>query len=473
MGEVSFNSKSSGFLSFAKSTGIFFVGSSMSKIITLLLIPLYTNVLPTQDYGYYDLSITYATLLTSFLYCDIWSSVMRMMRDDLKGESPWKVIASGWVIFSASTILYILIALGLSLFIDIPSLGWILVYGVTTNCQSMFSGIARGKGNNVDFAVSGVLCTLLNVCLNLFLILLLHWGYESLYISYAAGFTIQCVYLFWRLQMWKHIHKPDVNQVRELFIYSAPLGINSVAYWFLTSLSRVAVSAVLSLSANGIFAIGSKFGSTVALATTCFTLAWQDVAFTSEIKPASFYSRAISQYTGFLLSSTAVLLPMISLVFPILVGSSYSTAYSVVPSFLWVAVASAVSTFIGNIFYVIKDTKTIGVSMVISCIVNGILVYPLTEYFGCFGANLSVLISFILNIVIRCAILGKKMGISVKLRSLLLPSVLLSVCSAAYFSESFGLNALTLIFSIFGVFMLYRSRISTLLSAISSKVSRR
>ena len=125
MGEVSFNSKSSGFLSFAKSTGIFFVGSSMSKIITLLLIPLYTNVLPTQDYGYYDLSITYATLLTSFLYCDIWSSVMRMMRDDLKGESPWKVIASGWVIFSASTILYILIALGLSLFIDIPSLGWI------------------------------------------------------------------------------------------------------------------------------------------------------------------------------------------------------------------------------------------------------------------------------------------------------------------------------------------------------------
>ena len=130
---------------------------------------------------------------------------------------------------------------------------------------------------------------------------------------------------------------------------------------FLQVLSRVAVSAVLSLSANGIFAIGSKFGSTVALATTCFTLAWQDVAFTSEIKPASFYSRAISQYTGFLLSSTAVLLPMISLVFPILVGSSYSTAYSVVPSFLWVAVASVGLYFHWKHFYVIKDTKTIGV----------------------------------------------------------------------------------------------------------------
>ncbi len=51
MGDTLVNSKSSGFLSFAKSTGIFFVGSSMSKIITLLLIPLYTNVLPTQDYG--------------------------------------------------------------------------------------------------------------------------------------------------------------------------------------------------------------------------------------------------------------------------------------------------------------------------------------------------------------------------------------------------------------------------------------
>lgn len=462
----------SGFLAFAKSTGIFFIGNSMSKIITLLLIPLYTYALPTQDYGYYDLTITFVTLLTSFLYCDIWSSVMRMMRDDLEGEAPWKIAASGWVVFGGSTALYMLAVLVLGLFVNIPSLGLILLYGVTTNCQSMFSGIARGKGNNVDFAVSGVLCTVFNVGLNLLLILLFNVGYEALYISYAVGFTVQCLYLFVRMKMWEHIHFPNRKQVRELFVYSAPLGINSVAYWLLTSLGRVVVSVTLSLSANGVFAIGSKFGSTVALATTCFTLAWQDVAFTKELKPASFYSRAVSQYAGFLMSSTAILLPVISLIFDLLVGASYAEAYFVIPSFLWVAMVSAVSTFIGNIFYVIKDTKTIGVSMVISCLVNIILVLPMTVWLGCLGANLAVLIAFAVNIAIRYVLLGKKIGLSFDWRSGAFPLLLLVLCSIAYFSGSSICNIAALLFSIFCFVIMYRSRISALLSAVSTKFSR-
>ncbi len=462
----------SGFLAFARSTGIFFVGSSMSKVITLLLIPLYTHALPTRDYGYYDLSITYATLLTSFLYCDIWSSVMRMMRDDLKGEAPWKVAASGWVIFSASTALYVLVALAASLFLDIPSLGLIILYGVTTNCQSMFSGIARGMGENVGFAASGVLCTVVNVGLNLALILGAGMGYEALYVSYAAGFTAQCAYLYARMGMRRHVQVPDRRQVAELFRYSAPLGINSVAYWLLTSLSRVAVSSVLSLAANGVFAIGSKFGSTVALATTCFTLAWQDVAFTSEARPAGFYSRAVTQYTGFLMASTAVLLPAISLAFPYLVGPSYAEAYPVVPSFLWVAATSAVSTFIGNIFYVIKDTRTIGVSMVVSCAVNAALVYPLTSALGCMGANLSVLVAFALNIAIRCVLLRGKMGLSLDWGGVLAQAALLAACSAAYFSASPAVNALALAAALASAAYLYRSRVSALGAAVRKKLSK-
>lgn len=460
---------SSSFLAFAKSTAVFFVGSSMSKVISLLLIPLYTNTLPSADYGYYDLSITCATLLTSFLYCDIWSSVMRMMRDDLEGEAPWKVVASGWVIFSLSSCLYIVIALCAAHFVYIPSLLYVIIYGVTTNIQSMFSCIARGKGNNVDFAASGILCTLVNVALNLILILACKFGYESLYISYAVGFIAQCVFLYFRMEMWNHLTKPDAKQIRELFLYSAPLGINSVAYWLLTSLSRVVVAAVLSLSASGVFAIGSKFGSTIALATSCFTLAWQDIAFTRELRHPSFYSSAVTQYSGFLMSSTSLLLPIISLLFPFFVGGGYENAYVTVPSFLWVAIASAISTFIGNIFYVIKDTKTIGISMVASCFVNVILVYPLTVVFDCTGANLSVLLSFAINIAIRMRILRKKIELNIKWRDWIIPFSLLIGCSIAYFIGGAAINLCALIVAVLGFLLIYREKLRFLIKAFVSR----
>ena len=131
-----------GFLSFAKSTVIFFVGSTLSKVITLLLLPLYTRNLPTADYGYFDLSVTYVTLLTAFLYCDIWSSVMRFMRDDLTGEAPKRIVAGGWVLFALSTIVYYAIGMVASLFINIPNIGYILAYGTFFNLISMFSYIS-------------------------------------------------------------------------------------------------------------------------------------------------------------------------------------------------------------------------------------------------------------------------------------------------------------------------------------------
>lgn len=462
-------SEDSSFLAFAKSTGVFFVGNTLSKVITLLLLPLYTNMLPTEDYGYYDLTVTCVTLLTAFLYCDIWSSVMRFMRDDLEGDNPRKVISSGWMIFLCSTILYYAIGLSSSLVIEIPNLPLILVYGTFLNVQSMFSCIARGWGKNFDFSLSGVMNTAVNVLLNFSLILVVGIGYEALYISYIFGCLVQCGYLFFKLKMWRSLKMPTFRQTKELFLYTAPLGINAVSYWLLNSFGRLAVFFVLSLSANGIFAIGSKFGSTVALATTCFTYAWQDIAFTKDVKPGSFYSNATSQYAGFLIAAVALLMPLISLFFPILVGNDYVESYGVIPSFLLVAALSAISTFVGNIFYVIKDTKAISRSMIVACACNVAICYPLTISFGCLGANISVLVSFAVNIGIRFAILRKSMDFEISPKSLM-PSICLLVFSSFVYELRY--TPLTSFFLLFGLVCfayMYRTHVSSLVRAIVKK----
>ena len=50
-----------------KNTAIIFVGKFCTQFISFLLVPIYTNFLTTNDYGYIDLVQTYISLLVPIL----------------------------------------------------------------------------------------------------------------------------------------------------------------------------------------------------------------------------------------------------------------------------------------------------------------------------------------------------------------------------------------------------------------------
>lgn len=54
-----------------KNTGILTISNFSSKILVFLLVPLYTSVLSTAEYGTYDLAISTVTLLYPILTVNI------------------------------------------------------------------------------------------------------------------------------------------------------------------------------------------------------------------------------------------------------------------------------------------------------------------------------------------------------------------------------------------------------------------
>ena len=44
---------------FVKSFGLYFLGNILSKIIMFILLPVYTDYLPPEELGYYDVANTY------------------------------------------------------------------------------------------------------------------------------------------------------------------------------------------------------------------------------------------------------------------------------------------------------------------------------------------------------------------------------------------------------------------------------
>ena len=423
-------------INFIKSIGIFFVGSSLSKMIGFFLLPIYTSYILTEDYGYYDLSITYLTVIVELVYFDIWVSALRFMYDEK--EEKGKPIKAASIIFCISTIIYFAIMLLLMNVADIKYIHLIIIVGFLQAVTSFYTFISRGFHKNVDFSISGIICTTIAATLNILLIVYCKMDFSALYYSLIIGYLCQIIYLEIRVGVARKVlYAPlDCQIVKKIFVYTLPLGLNAVAFWILNSFNRVAISRVMSLSDNGIYAVGQKFANMLAFAITCFTYAWQDFAFSesrSENK-SKFYTIACTAYFTFLSIAIAILMPVIKIIFPVLVNVQYNAAQNMIPISLIAAAMSGFSTFVGNIFYAIKNTKIIFISTVCSCIVNLILVLPFIKLWGLNGANLAIFVSFTINVILRYIVLKREIGLKCIWRYILV-SVSIVLTSSYIYNE--------------------------------------
>ena len=156
------------FIKFIKSSGIYFFGNILTKLISFLLLPIYTKFINPTDYGTYDLMIAYITFFTSVLFLDIWSGIMRFMFDYDKVEDKYKSIFTGSSIFIISTALYSISIFIFSRFIKVDYIIYIYLYGLLMNLQNLSSFIVRGLGKNITYVVSGMISTIVTLTCNIF-----------------------------------------------------------------------------------------------------------------------------------------------------------------------------------------------------------------------------------------------------------------------------------------------------------------
>ena len=64
-----------------KNTAIFTIGNFATKVISFFLIPLYTNVLTTSEYGIVDLVVTISTITVPIITLNMMEAVMRFNLD--------------------------------------------------------------------------------------------------------------------------------------------------------------------------------------------------------------------------------------------------------------------------------------------------------------------------------------------------------------------------------------------------------
>lgn len=460
------------FIKFAKTSGIYFFGTVLAKLVTMLLLRVYTEYIPAEDMGTYNVSINYVTFLCSVLYLDIWSGILRYFYDYHTPEGQKKPINCGFAIFGISTAAYTVILVVFGQFVTVRYLPLIYLYGLMMNLQNLLGYVARAYGKNVLYASAGLLNSFVTAALNVVLIVGLHMDYGALYLAGCIGYLSNILLVGAGVKIWTLIRLSAFE--KPLFVrmlrFSLPLCVNSAAYWFLTSYNSVAVSRMMGMEANGLYAVAIRFGSFISLFTSCFTMAWQEVSYAKEAESkeslSQFYSSAVNAYLRFMGMGAAILLPFIWLIFPLMIADGYSEARNMVPLYILATIASSVSGFLGNIFTAMKKNGLLFYTTVAGSVVNILGVHFLIPRFGVQGASAALFLGFLTIIVFRILLLWNEVSIRIDVRFLLLLAVVLAVACGIYFYGELKMNAVFFPTAIVLFLLSFREMIGNLLRKI-------
>lgn len=383
----------------AKNTILFTISSFGSKILVFLLVPFYTSVLSTSDYGIADLINTTANLLIFVLTIDIADSVLRFAIETTENQEG--ILSYGLKILSLGTLL-----LGFSLILisKLELLNWNLNYYLflfliffVLALNQILTNYLRAINKIEDVAIAGIIVTIITIVSNLFLLLYLNLGINGYLWSIVIGNSTSCLFCFWKIGLGFIGKKCKKEVKRVMRRYSIPLIFNGVAWWMNSSLDKYFVVLLVGSSANGILAVANKIPTIFSVFQNIFAQAWNLSAIKDFDKNDSdcFFSKTYSVYNALLVLVCSILIFCNVPLAKILFSKDFFEAWKYSCILLVSGLFSALSSFCGSIFTAVKDSKIFAISTILSAIINIILNSIMIRIWGIQGAVIATAVSFL------------------------------------------------------------------------------
>ncbi|WHY86070.1 polysaccharide biosynthesis C-terminal domain-containing protein [Neobacillus novalis] len=422
---------------FLSTSGTYFIGSVLSKIIAFLLLPLYTSKLSPEEFGMYDLVVTIISFFAPIAFFQIWDGMFRFSFDKHKSDEKYSVISNSFSVMVLGHIIYSLI-FGIIYQVFNFEYAWLIFfYGILVALQYLYTFIARSFLRNNLFVISGLINSILNAIINIVLILKFNFGIESLYIAFILGSIIQVLIIEAKLHPLRNFHFDRLNIKIQLDMikFSLPLCIAAVSYWMLSGYTKVVISQQLGNYANGLFAVANRFTSMIALVVTVFQYAWNEMAYlmVEDKNRIVIYKKGIEYIFKVVIIGSSIFLLLIKVIFPYFVDSAYHEALMIMPLSLIGVASNVFANFIGTIFMAEKITKWIFWTTLISSGINIVCLWIFTPVWGLHGAVGALCLSFIAIALLRILAVRKIFNIKLSLSNLFY-ILLLAVVTYIFFT---------------------------------------
>ena len=461
----------------AKNIGVLAISNFATKLLSFFLVPLYTSILTTSEYGTYDLFSTTVYLLVPILTLNIQDATIRFSLDENYNKK--NIISISLNIFIKGLVILLVFSV-FNYFINILPIfnNYIIVFIFMYIFQALVgitTSFARGCEKITEISIASVLGSVIFIGLNILFLVVFKLGLTGYFLSSILGNLSQVVYLVYAAKIYKYIgkQKDDKETRAEMLNYSCPLIANTVAWWITNASDRYIVIWLCGTAANGIYSVAYKIPSVLNILQSIFTDAWTlsaVKAFDSEDKDG-FFSNMYNGYNCLMVLACSFLIFSDKFFAKILYANDFYKAWEYVPFLLISIVFGATSGYIGGIFSALKKAKILAQSTTVGAVANIILNVILVYIIGTIGAAISTAISYIIVWGIRLYYMNKYLHTELNLKRDIISYVILFFQAIAIILIPTGL----IMYSIEGIMfivliLLYHKEIAMPIAILKKKL---
>ena len=265
----------------SKDTAIYGISTMLGRFLGFLLIPFYTNVFTTADYGIYSYLYTIIGFMNVIYIYGMDAAFLKFASISSEEEkqdtfsTPFLIIA---ITSTAASLLIFSLKSEVSIFLDVPNLYthlivyMIIILLLDTIALIPFSGL-RLERKAKKFAIIKTLNILINITLNLVLILIYKMGIEAIFISniIASAFSLLALIP----EIIRRI-KPKINfmLLKKLLKFGLPYLPASLAAMMVQMIDVPILREMTNDSTVGIYRANYKMGIFMLLFVSMFQYAF-------------------------------------------------------------------------------------------------------------------------------------------------------------------------------------------------------
>lgn len=383
-------------------TLIFAIGTFGSKLLSFILMPYLTRVLPTDQMGQADLIFQAGNFLLPLVSLGITNGIIRFGLD--KAYRKEDVFSTGVLSVLTGFILLLLVSplLGMMSFFK-GHMVLTCLFVLMSSLRSLCSQFTRARGEVRLFAVDGILATLTTAGFYVLFLSGFKWGVTGYILAMVCSDFLSVIFLSVMGKLPQYIRFKGLRRdtSREMLRYSIPMIPNSIFWWITNVSNRFLVTHFLGNSANGLYSAATKIPTAISLVGDVFLNAWQISAVTEEKQRGRFFSKVFRSYSAILFICASVIILFSKVVTVILVDESYYASWQFIPLLTVAIVFSNLVTFLGSVYMVEKRSIRSLVTTIVGAAVNVVLNLFLIPQFGPNGAAFASLVSYFIVFVLR------------------------------------------------------------------------
>lgn len=424
----------------AKNTLIITVSRISTQLINFLLLPLYTSLLSTEEYGVVDLINTYVAFLTPIVTLQLENALFRFLIDIRKKEEKEKEYIST-VFFSIMGQILIggLLFVFISNFISNEYKYYLALNIVAHVLSATLLQISRGLGDNESYAIGNAIISISMIILNIIFIVHNGLGAEGLLLSAILSNLLCSIFIFFRKRVHKYlsISMLSIDKYKLLLKYSLPLIPNSLSWWIINASDRTIIGTFLGIASNGIYAAANKFSGVYITFYNIFNIAWTEsaaIAIDDEDRD-TFFNTTINLMLKLFASICLGIISVIPFIFPYLINEKFDGSYYQIPILMLGSLTNVCIGLISVVYIAKKETRKIANTSIFAGIINIVINFLLIEHIGLYAASLSTLIAFMTLLIVRYIDVQKYINISISNKLLVSLLAVISLLLLTYYSR--------------------------------------